>query len=469
MPNISPNREAALSVLARYTFAHPSDLQVAKDELEAALRLSMTHTNAYTIPLDQQLPAEVDRDAAAPYVHPYNIAAALLSVWAALQPHGAPAIAADLLVYDGTGWTAAATLTCSLLPIALVPPPPPVPPAPPPPTTDLVSLVDAALAETAPPLAPAPITAAGTAAAALAAPQSVPANPVPPVAQLPASSAHITRPTPLPPGNVWPNPATGRIDTPLRYAQYQHDQGLPIGEGFGVGPDGIVYAIPAQPALPPENDYRAAGSISTEAQFAQYRVDTGHAPPPGYANQDGVAVPVGAAAAPAQDPYLQVTNRIPAPPSVPERAVAHAPALGLPYGQPETPQPHVGAGTGLPDPSVLAERTGESGKPQKSPFERKVEPRTKVADAPFWWKSMRYSMPRILTTNPAAALDPSSTGSGPVQSYAVLLAILQDSLRGVDGEVTVAELRQWMREVDTGIAALPSASAINQLVDHLFA
>jgi hypothetical protein len=122
----------------------------------------------------------------------------------------------------------------------------------------------------------------------------------------------------------------------------------------------------------------------------------------------------------------------------------------------------------LPDPSVLAERRSETGRPQKSPFERKVELRNKIADAPFWWPHLRYTAKRLFAENPATATDPSSTGAAPVQSFAVTVALAQELLRCAPADATVAQLRTYLREVETGICGQPSADAINQLVAHLF-
>jgi hypothetical protein len=124
--------------------------------------------------------------------------------------------------------------------------------------------------------------------------------------------------------------------------------------------------------------------------------------------------------------------------------------------------------TDLPDSSVALQRTGATGRPQASPFTKKVEPRTKVGEPPFWWGFMLHAAERILTQHPAQALDPDSQGSGPVQAYALLLHLLHDKvLAGVDGFHTVAALRTYLKEVIGNIDALPSADAINQLADSM--
>lgn len=117
----------------------------------------------------------------------------------------------------------------------------------------------------------------------------------------------------------------------------------------------------------------------------------------------------------------------------------------------------------LPSSDISLERTGQSGRPQKSPFEKKVEPRNKVAPAPFWWESLMRSAPKIFTVPPASGLDDSSTGAGPVQSYMILLALLQVVLKGVDARISVASLRTHLREIDEQVSKLDTAEAINQL------
>lgn len=121
----------------------------------------------------------------------------------------------------------------------------------------------------------------------------------------------------------------------------------------------------------------------------------------------------------------------------------------------------------LPDSSIAKERTGQSGRPQKSPFEKKIEARNKIAPPPFWWAHMMVSAPLIFTRSPAAAADDSSTGAGPVQSYMVLLGLLLRTLAGVDPRTTVAELRSFLRDVDKQVAALETSAAANQLRDSL--
>lgn len=121
----------------------------------------------------------------------------------------------------------------------------------------------------------------------------------------------------------------------------------------------------------------------------------------------------------------------------------------------------------LPDPSITLPRSGQSGRPQKSPFEKKVELRKSVGKPPFWWLHVLVSARKIFDHSPAGALDGSSEGAGPVQSYMVLLALLQQALAPVDAKMTVGALREYLREIDEQVAALPSAEAINQLRSEL--
>lgn len=126
-----------------------------------------------------------------------------------------------------------------------------------------------------------------------------------------------------------------------------------------------------------------------------------------------------------------------------------------------------GSATDLPDSNIALERTGQSGRPQKSPFEKKIEERSKVAPPPFWWAHVLVSAPKIFTSSPAGAVDDSSTGAGPVQSFMVLNALLLRALKGVAPGTTVAQLRTYLREIDEQVAKLPHGAAANQLRDAL--
>lgn len=422
---IVPNPEVVAGLLARYTFTDYASLLPAHTELTDGVRLSMEHTAAYSIPINQLLPPEVERTAAAPYVHPLNLAAALLSVYAAGQQLGGAPLALvpapDLQVYNGDAWQLVVGSPCTVTPLSLAAAPLPVPVAPPPPPVplpptaaqaDLVSLVDAALGS-APPSEgltgkPAP-TPRDAGYAAIAAPSTVAATPIvatPPVA---AASGPV----------VVPRTMSGT------------EANAKFGNRYGTD-----WEYEAEAA--PETPITDMATLGVQGAFA----------------------------------------------NEPERVVASQPALAAPYGQPDAPpslplaaqlKAMEGTGSapaapakGLPDASVLAERKTAAGRPQKSPFERPVEARNKVAAAPFWWEFLRYSASKVLTESPAAALDPSSSGSGPIQSYALLIALLQDVLRGADGDLTVAELRLFLNEIETGMTSLPSGKAIYQLVDHLF-
>jgi hypothetical protein len=192
-----------------------------------------------------------------------------------------------------------------------------------------------------------------------------------------------------------------------------------------------------------------------------------------------VAEPVAAAPAPAPAPPAVIdhaTQQVAQTFSAPPGAVgAPTTAQGVPgpavvthqQAQAEARTSTV-TSLALPDPSVLAERTSASGRPQASPFSRKVEKRNKIANNPWWWSFMLHSAPKLLTDSPAQALDTSSTGAGPVQAYAALVGLAQELLRDAAGDLTVAELRTFLREVETGIEALDTSEAINQLRDHLW-
>jgi len=198
-----------------------------------------------------------------------------------------------------------------------------------------------------------------------------------------------------------------------------------------------------------------AQRIDTPQQFDAYRQQHGH--PPLAGNVPGYEAPITAPATVPATPLPATPAPVPTP--APTQHVTHAQAVA---------EADNAEALELPDPSVLAEPRSETGRPKKSPFEKKIEPRNKVADAPFWWPFVRYSCKRLFAENPATACDPDSTGSGPVQAYAVAVAIAQEILRCAPADATVAQLRTFLREVETGINATPSADAINQIVAHLF-
>lgn len=427
------------SVLRRFNIVGLGDLQMAAQLLSQSLSLSMQFPAAYQAPVDQALPQEVSLEDLATVVHPFNVASALVSVVDAAQAHFAVPLAIDpnLQVYltNPPGWTQLLALRAHVptAQIAIAPPPappapapapapPPAPPAAPPPAppaADITSLVDVALG-----------TTAQVDPASLASPATTAANPVPVTSHAP------------------PAPA----------------------------------AAPHSPPTPAEVLARFPNGIVTEQDFAEYRaMMTGTAPP-------APPAPVASTDPHAQHPGVQAAvaavQQATAAPAAPERTVGMPPELGAPYGQ--TAQGVAGPahvtleqakaegakavllGVGLPDPSVTASRVGPSGKDQKSPFLGKIELRKKLAEAPWWWPHMLHTAPRLFVDTPAQALDPSSTGTGPVQAYAALLALVSEVLRTADPALTVAELRTYLGEVATGIEALEGAEGALQLAEVLF-
>lgn len=141
-----------------------------------------------------------------------------------------------------------------------------------------------------------------------------------------------------------------------------------------------------------------------------------------------------------------------------QQAESTAPDLG-----PEQASAEAQPSGALPDPSIAKQRTGQSGRPQKSPFEKSIETRKKVAAQPFWWDHLRVSARKLFKQSPAAALDDSSSGAGPVQAYMVLIGLTRAMLDGVDGKVTVGELRTYLARVDEQVSDLPTEDAANQL------
>ena len=167
-----------------------------------------------------------------------------------------------------------------------------------------------------------------------------------------------------------------------------------------------------------------------------------------------------APAAPQEDVYQQTAQQVyQQTPAVPQSGG------DLPNASATDPKTN----TALPNASVADPKTNTaSGRPKASAFTKEVKPRSKVAEAPFWWASMVRAAPSLFTHVPAEAIDDSSEGSAPVQAYAALLELVQTVLRGVPGDVSVAELRLWSELVKADIANQPSAAAINQIRDALF-
>ena len=369
----NPNVLGAL--LSRFTFTDTASLQHAVDTLAASIRLSTAQTAAYAqIPTDSLLPAEAELNELqiTQWVHPHNVAAALINVAKA----GQLAIPADLQVYV-TAWQFVAASEAPPVQVTIVPPAPVAPPPPP--------------VQAAPP-----------------------APPAPPIPAAPAA--------PAPPQDV----------TAL------------VAAAVGPGPNVID---------------STAQRITTPQEFDAARQAQGHPPLAG-------SVPGYAPITPAVAEQLAAPSTVPATPLPPTPAPAPTPHVPFQQAVAEAAQQEAAE---LPDPSVLAERRDQTtGRTKKSPFERKVEARNKIADAPFWWPHLRYTLQRLFAENPAGACDDSSTGSGPVQAYAVGVAIAQELLRCAPADATVAQLRTYLREVETGICGQPSADAINQIVVHLF-
>lgn len=425
----NPNPSVIMGLYDRFgPFNSAASLSAAALTLTSALRISMTQTDLYGIPLDQALPAEHPTDAVGMLVHPHNIASALIAISSAhAQLGGALPIDPALSLYqlhEPAGWVSVADVAPAF-PVAQVtvqvPPPAPVIPAAPSiapapiapapadiapaPQVDISALVDAAMSS-------APITPQVD-PATLAAPQTVAATPVQP-------DPVVAEPVAAAPAHAPQTPAPAVID---------HATGQP--------------------------------DLSSLAQAA--------APPP-------LLTP-----AQVKGPALEERGIVlPDLPGDPARALQHAASLATAQGVPgpavvthaEAVAESIGASVlpdGLPDPSVLLGRSNpKTGRDMKSPFDRKVELRSKIAANPWWWDFFAYSAPRLFVDNPAAALDPESTGAGPVQAYAALVELFLSALDGADGEVSVAQLRAFLREVQSGYNALPDAAAINQLADHMF-
>jgi hypothetical protein len=377
------------NLLSRFEFTSYASLVAARTVLAQAIRLSMQHPQCYTaIPLQQQLPAEFGVDNAAQYVHPWNIAAALMNVCVNGPRFGGEALAPqeDLQIHlDTWRFLQGNTFPTAIVPMAAPPAPEPAPaPAP-------ITPVPA------PAPAPAPVPAAPTPAAAAYANEETRTA----TSALDAVAAATSAP---------PAPSPGPSGPMAAYIAAEEAV-------LGVGNARTIQGLNPYTGLP-----------ATDATTA----------PPVHLQQPGAVIEQPAA--------RQVTGDV------------------MPRTRNETLDDAAG---GMPDPDIRAQRTGGTGRPQKSPFEKKVEPRSKIADAPFWWKTIVKTASKILTQSPASALDADSTGAGPVQSYMVAVALLQEALKDVPPHVTVASLRNYLREVDGQVSELEWADAANQIRKEL--
>ena len=420
---LAPQVAVVAALLARFSLSNEPELGFARDQLAQAVRLAQTNTAAYNIPLDQAFPDGVGFETIAVYVNPVNVGAALLTLTNAAQRSGFQlAVDPTLQVYTGGAWQ---TLAGTLLPqvpvnITASPAPPPQAAAP----------VQAAPPPPPPAPAPAPAPAAPPAAPTTAQDlsglvQSVLAEPAPAEQPVAPSTVAATPMVATPASAPAPTPPTPEQLQALFPQGVQTADDLNLFTGLRNGTVSYDDAVAARDASP----------TNTEAAL----------PPP----------PTAAPPAPVAPPQPSA--------SAPEPAGGSAPTASAPanHGRPADDER-------LPDSSVLAQRTGASGRPQKSPFEGKIAERSKVAAAPYWWDHMRYSAKHVLAVNPAQALDPSSTGAAPVQSYAMLITLLQDVFKPLDPHTTVAEIRTFLREVETGMLGLESAKAVFQLCDALF-
>ena len=191
------------------------------------------------------------------------------------------------------------------------------------------------------------------------------------------------------------------------------------------------------------------------------------APPPIAAPETTPATPVAPVRPVIEGEATRVAPQAPtASITTPEQYEAYRVAQQAGQLQSAPPAPPAPGGK-LPSADVTLPRMASTGRENKSPFTAKVEERKKIAAAPWWQDFWSVSAGRLFTQHPSQALDDSSTGSGPVQAYAALIALQKSVLAGVDPSVTVAELRTFLDEVESGIAALPDAAAINQLRDAL--
>lgn len=419
----NPNPNVIMGLYERFgPFNSAASLSAAALTLTSALRISMTQTDLYGIPLDQALPAEHPTDAVGMLVNPQNIASALIAISGAhAQFGGALPIDPALSLYqlhEPAGWVSVAAIA-STFPVAQVavevPPPAPIIPA-------------------APAIAPAPIAPAPAAIAPAPIQPAAPQVDIAALVDAAMASAPIT-PT--------VDPATLAAPQTVAATPVQPDPVVaePVAAAPAPGPQTVAPAVIDHATGQPD--------LSALAQAA--------APAPQYQTAPVQQLTPEQIKGPPLD-QRQTTAQGVAGPAV----VSHAQAVAEAVGATVLPD-------GLPDPSVLLGRTNpKTGRDMKSPFDRKVEARAKIAANPWWWDFFAYSAPRLFVESPAAALDPESTGAGPVQAYAALVELLLSALDGADGEVTVAQMRAYLREVQTGYNGLPDAAAINQLADHMF-
>lgn len=122
---------------------------------------------------------------------------------------------------------------------------------------------------------------------------------------------------------------------------------------------------------------------------------------------------------------------------------------------------------GLPAVDVMAPRTGTSGRPAKSAFERQYKARDKFGPAPYWMEEFLQCFPKMLTAAPPDAANSDSTSPTMVMAFGLSLALLRSALKDVPGNVTVAGLLDYINDVDAAATASPAGPVLYDLADNL--
>jgi hypothetical protein len=195
------------------------------------------------------------------------------------------------------------------------------------------------------------------------------------------------------------------------------------------------------------------------------------APPPAPVAAAPAPAPVAAAPAAAApqseiaDAFAVLAQSAPAPAAAPITAAAPAAPAAPPATPPKTFRVHAG----LPDVNVLADRTSATGRAAKSAFAKVYQKRAKFGAAPYWIEDFMKVFPGVLSKAPSEAANTDSTAPTTVMAYGLAIALLQQALKEVPGEVTVEALRAFIADVDAQLTASPAGPVMYDLYENLLA
>ena len=121
----------------------------------------------------------------------------------------------------------------------------------------------------------------------------------------------------------------------------------------------------------------------------------------------------------------------------------------------------------LPSVVLTAEPQGTAGRPQKSPFEKTLKPRAKIGSAPAWWEDFERMAKNVFATPPVSLVAPDNTTE--MMTFGLTLRVANMLLSNAHPDVTVAELREWITEVEDRLSVLPADAVAYDLINNFIA